>query len=145
MDKPLPDDFDPYSAKKPAQRVRYHSHQPQGGGDDESLDDRLSPNHESPMTDARFSIFFQWVCGVAASLVTIGIVWVAGISVSTARKVDVLLDRPESVPRWQYENDARQIKDDLNDTKKRVTAVEMRQIEGITRGYEHRSEVRERR
>ncbi len=86
------------------------------------------------MNDNRFSIFFQWVCGVAASLVTISIVWVAGISVSTARKVDVLLDRPEPVPRWQYENDMRQIKEDLNDTKSRVTAVERRQIEGIVRG-----------
>lgn len=93
------------------------------------------------MTDARFSIFFQWVCGVAASLVTIGIVWVANISVSTARKVDVLIDRPESVSRWQYESDIRQIKDDLNDTKGRVTAVERRQIEAIQRGYERRDET----
>ncbi len=84
-------------------------------------------------TDARFSIFFQWVCGVTASLVTIGIVWMASISVSTARKVDVLIDRPESVPRWQYENDVRQIKEDLNDTKRRVTAVEERQIRTIAR------------
>lgn len=87
----------------------------------------------STMTDARFSVFFQWVCGVAASLVTIGIVWVANISVSTARKVDVLIDRPESVPRWQYESDVKQIKDDLNDTKSRVNAVETRQIEAIQR------------
>ena len=86
------------------------------------------------MNDTRFSIFFQWVCGVAASLVTIGIVWVAGISVSTARKVDVLLDRPEPVPRSQYEPDIRQIKEDLKETKGRVTAVERRQIEGIARG-----------
>jgi hypothetical protein len=93
------------------------------------------------MTDARFSVFFQWVCGVAASLVTIGIVWVAGISVSTARKVDVLLDRPEPVPRWQYENDARQIKDDLNDTQKRLTAVEQRQLDAIGRGYEQRNDA----
>lgn len=85
------------------------------------------------MNDARFSVFFQWVCGVAASLVTIGIVWVANISVSTARKVDVLIDRPESVPRSQYESDVRQIKDDLNDTRNRVTAVETRQIEAIQR------------
>jgi hypothetical protein len=137
MDPPLPDDFDPYgSAKKPTQRVRDNGQQPQEGGDDDALDDSLSPDHESPMstmTDARFSVFFQWVCGVAASLVTIGIVWVANISVSTARKVDVLIDRPESVPRWQYESDVKQIKDDLNDTKSRVNAVETRQIEAIQR------------
>jgi hypothetical protein len=141
MDKPLPDDFDPYGlAEKPAKRVRNKGHEPQNGGNQDPSEDGLSPNHESPpMTDARFSIFFQWVCGVAASLVTCGIVWVASISVSTARKVDVLLDRPEPVPRWQYENDAKQIKEDLNDTKHRVSAVEQRQLDAIGRGYEQRS------
>ncbi len=147
MDPQLPGDFDPYgSAKKSSRDIRQPSHQPQEGGDDDPSNDGLLPNHGSPMTDARFSIFFQWFCGISASLVTIGIVWVAGISVSTARKVDVLLDRPEPVPRWQYENDARQIKEDLNDTQRRVTAVEQRQIEGIARGYEQRYDAaRERR
>lgn len=98
------------------------------------------------MKESQFSVFFQWICGIAASLVTVGIVWMASISVSTARKVDVLIDRPESVPRWQYENDVRQIKEDLNDTKSRVTAVEQRQIEGIARGYQQqRDEPRDRR
>lgn len=98
------------------------------------------------MTDTRFSIFFQWVCGVAASLVTMGIVWMASISVSTARKVDVLIDRPEPVPRWQYESDVRQIKEDLKDTQSRVTAVETLQKEGINRGYEQRYDAgRDRR
>lgn len=136
MDTQLPDDFDPYGlSKKSSKRVRNPSQKPKASGDDDPADDGFFPYHDAPpMTDNRFSIFFQWVCGVAASLVTIGIVWVAGISVSTARKVDVLLDRPEPVPRWQYENDMRQIKDDLNDTKSRMTAVERRQIEGIARG-----------
>jgi hypothetical protein len=140
MDKQLPPDFDPYRlAKKPADGIGQHSQQPEEGGDDDPTDDGLSPHHGSPpMTDTRFSIFFQWVCGVAASLVTCGIVWVASISVSTARKVDVLLDRPEPVPRWQYENDVRQIKEDLKDTQKRVTTVEERQRDNIGRGYEQR-------
>lgn len=140
MDKPLPEDFDPYRlAKKTSDRVRNKAQQPQESGDDDAADDGLLPYHESPpMTDARFSVFFQWICGVAASLVTIGIVWVANVTVSTARKVDVLIDRPEPVPRWQYENDVKQIKDDLKDTQSRVTAVEQRQINSIGRGYEQR-------
>lgn len=140
MDKQLPGDFDPYRLiKKPANSIRNQREQPKDSCDDDSTDDGFSPDHESPpMTDNRFSIFFQWVCGVAASLVTVGIVWVASISVSTARKVDVLLDRPEPVPRWQYENDARQIKEDLNDTQRRVTAVEQRQLDALGRGYEQR-------
>lgn len=148
MDPPLPDDFSPYgSAKKPSNDARQPSHQPQEGGDDDPSDDGLSPYHKSPpMTDTRFSIFFQWVCGVAASLVTMGIVWMASISVSTARKVDVLIDRPEPVPRWQYESDVRQIKEDLKDTQSRVTAVETLQKEGINRGYEQRYDAgRDRR
>jgi hypothetical protein len=93
------------------------------------------------MTDTRFSFFLKCLFGVATSLITIGIVWITGISVSTARKVDVLLDRPEPVPRWQYENDARQIKEDLNDTQRRVTAVEQRQLDAIARGYEQRPDA----
>jgi hypothetical protein len=144
MDKQLPPDFDPYgSAKNPPHNARDPGQQPQEGGDDDPPEHGLSPNHGSPpMTDSRFSFFLQWFFGIAASLVTVGIVWVAGISVSTARKVDVLLDRPESVPRWQYENDARQIKEDLNDTQRRVTAVEQRQLDAIARGYEQRANSR---
>jgi hypothetical protein len=140
VDAQLPNDFDPYRlAKKTANRARDQREQPKKGSDDDAADNGLFPYHESPpMTDTRFSIFFQWICGVAASLVTMGIVWMASISVSTARKVDVLIDRPEPVPRWQYENDVRQIKEDLKDTQKRVATVEERQRDTIGRGYEQR-------
>lgn len=72
-------------------------------------------------TDARFTSFLNWVFGIAATLVTLGIVWIANVSVSTAGKVDRLLDRPPSVPVQQYESDMQQLKD-------RVRAIEQRQV-----------------
>jgi hypothetical protein len=144
MDKPLPPDFDPNSlGVPPAPRrlgpVRDQSQRGEEGSDEQSSDDGLLENHERiPVTDARFTSFLNWVFGIAATLVTLGIVWIANVSVSTASKVDVLIDRPEPVPRWQYESDVKQIKDDLKDTQSRVTAVETLQKEGINRGYEQR-------
>lgn len=78
-------------------------------------------------------MLLQWGGGIAASLVTVGIVWIASISVSTARKVDVLLDRPQPIPVYQYETDMRVLKDDVSATKQRITAIENRQLEGLSR------------
>lgn len=73
-------------------------------------------------TDARFTSFLNWVFGIAATLVTLGIVWIANISVSTAGKVDRLLDRPPSVPAQQYEKDMEQLKERVKAIEERVRA-----------------------
>lgn len=128
MDNPLPHDFDPYSLRrKPSPRrscdVDDDGQCGQEGGDEQSFDDSFLENHEGiPVTtDARFTSFLNWVFGIAATLVTLGIVWIANVSVSTAAKVDRLLDRPPSVPVQQYEND-------MNQLKERVQAIEQRQL-----------------
>lgn len=127
-DKPLPDDFDPHSVRaKPSPGgsggVDDDRQGAQEGGDEQSLEDGFFENHERiPVTtDARFTSFLNWVFGIAATLVTLGIVWIANVSVSTAAKVDRLLDRPPSVPAQQYENEMKQLKD-------RVQAIEQRQL-----------------
>jgi hypothetical protein len=128
MDRRLPNDFDPYSFRRkpsPGRSGGIHDEgqSSQEGGDEQSFDDGFLENHEGiPVTtDARFTSFLNWVFGIAATLVTLGIVWIANVSVSTAAKVDRLLDRPPSVPVHQYENDMQQLKE-------RVKAIEQRQL-----------------
>ena len=71
--------------------------------------------HEPSMTtDKRFTYFIQVVCGITATLVTTGIVWMASVSVSTARKVDVLTEKTVNIER-------------------RVEGIERRQIEEANR------------
>jgi hypothetical protein len=79
------------------------------------------------------SFFVKVAVGIFASLITTGFVWITGISVSTARKVDVLVERPAPVPLSQYESDMRQIKDQIATTNSRVSAIETRQVETINK------------
>lgn len=141
MDKELPDNFDPYAsgadrAPQPFRGVNDHGNRPQENDDYDSPDNGFFPDsHEVlPVKDARVTLLLQWCGGVAASLVTVGIVWIASISVSTARKVDVLLDRPQPIPVYQYETDMRVLKDDVAATKLRITSIENRQLESIRVG-----------
>lgn len=129
MDKPLPPNFDPYSLRvKPSPRrsggINDKRQSSEEGGDEQSLEDGFPENHERiPVTtDARFTSFLNWVFGIAATLVTLGIVWIANISVSTAGKVDRLLDRPPSVPVQQYESDMHQLKERVKLIEERVRA-----------------------
>lgn len=74
MDKPLPPDFDPY------------------GGDM-----RISNDAQG------FTIFFQWLMGVAAVIFTTAIVWGAS-SVSQLREdMAVLKDRPAPVTKAEFD------------------------------------------
>lgn len=66
---------------------------------------------------------------IVAALCTTGIVWIASISVSTASKVDVLLSRPEPVPLRQYDQDMLHLNGEMSETKRRVTAIEQRQLD----------------
>lgn len=138
MDPPLPHDFDPYSGRKPSpQRLRsFHERErkPQDSGDDDSSDD------QQPATQGNLPMKPFWLsmlrvaagiaATIAAALCTTGIVWIASISVSTASKVDVLLARPEPVPLRQYDKDMLQLNGEMSETKRRVTAIEQRQLNG---------------
>lgn len=84
-----------------------------------------------PVTDSRFTVFFQWLAGITGVLVATGIIWIAQVSVSTARKVDVLLDRPTPVPMSQYSSDREQTMQSLRTIDLRVKAIEDRQIETL--------------
>jgi hypothetical protein len=139
MDAPLPDDFDPYSRSKPAPKRLRSLHdserKPQDSSNDESPDDQQPATQgDLPVKPFGFSIL-RVTAGIAATmaaaLCTTGIVWIASISVSTASKVDVLLDRPPPVPLYQYEKDMLQLKQEVSDTKQRVTAIEQRQLDGL--------------
>lgn len=91
MDKPLPDDFDPY-----------------GRGDM-----RISNDAQG------FTLFFQWLQGIAAVIVTTALVWGAS-SVSQLREdVAVLKDRPQPVTKAEF--DAR-----MESFDKRLTSLEAR-------------------
>jgi hypothetical protein len=65
--------------------------------------------------DTRFTYFIQVICGIAATLLTTGIVWIASISVSTARKVDVLTEKSVTVEK------------SVDRIDKRVERIEQRQ------------------
>lgn len=74
MDAPLPDDFDPYRG-----------------------DMRISNDAQG------FTIFFQWLMGVAAVIFTTAIVWGAS-SVSQLREdMAVLKDRPAPVTKAEFD------------------------------------------
>lgn len=81
--------------------------------DDESAtpDSRMEP---------RFMSFFQWLSGIAAVLIALGIGWIASISVSTASDVKVLLARPEPVPMEQYKSDQSQLQRQLETMQKQL-------------------------
>ena len=78
--------------------------------------------------------------GIVAFLFGSGIVGLTNISISTARKVDVLIDRPIPVPLSQYESDMRQLKAEISTikeegttTKDRIKAIESRQVESLNK------------
>lgn len=138
MDKPLPDDFDPYaSGRHPApNRLRAlhdHEREPQDSSDDDSPDDQ-QPATQGDLLMKPFGVsMLKAAAGIAATIVaalcTTGIVWIASISVSTASKVDVLLARPEPVPLRQYDQDMLHLNGEMSETKRRVTAIEQRQLD----------------
>lgn len=136
MDAPLPDDFDPYSARKPSPKSVRASHErerePQESCNDESPDDQQSPAQGDlpvkPFWISVLKVSAGIVATIVAALCTTGIVWIASISVSTAAKVDVLLSRPEPVPLKQYDKDMLLLSGDLIETKRRITAIEQHQV-----------------
>ena len=134
MDKPTRPDLDVYSLVEPApQRITNKVKQPQECRDDDPTNDSFKPHELSMPPGHGFDVFVKWLYGIAASLVTIGIVSIATTTVSTANKVDVLLDRPMPVPVQQYENDMRQLKEKMASTEARVDRIEQRQLDSIAR------------
>lgn len=83
--------------------------------------------------NAEPSFWVKTLVGIFASLITVGIVWITSISVSTARKVDVLVERPAPVPLSQYTSDMIQLKEQLAATNTRVKAIEDRQVSTINK------------
>ena len=74
--------------------------------------ERPTPHHKAiPVTDARFTVFVKWVCGIAATLITAGILSIANISVSTARKVDVLVEKTSTIEKQVEKIERRQMKE----------------------------------
>lgn len=90
MDKPLPDDFDPYRG-----------------------DMRISNDA------AGFTMFFQWLLGIAAVIVATALIWGAS-SVSQLREdVAVLKDRPAPVTKEEFSVR-------MESVERRLTALEAR-------------------
>ena len=114
-------------------RSSKNAQRPQKPGDDNTAPDRFSPDHGEPSLTAEPSFFVKVTVSIFASLVTTGIVWITGLSVSTARKMDVLIERPAPVPLSQYESDMRQLKEQISMTTSRVTAIETRQVETLNK------------
>lgn len=75
MDKPLPDDFDPY-----------------GRGDM-----RISNDAQG------FNLFFQWLMGIASVIAATALIWVAASVAQLREDVAVLKDRPAPVTKAEFD------------------------------------------
>lgn len=86
------------------------------------------------------SFWMKTIATLVGGLFATGLAGIVNISLSTARKVDVLIDRPIPVPLSQYESDMRQLKSEISTikeegtaTKERVKAIENRQVESLNK------------
>lgn len=95
--------------------------------------ERPDPAHGEPSVSGEPSFLVKTIASIVATLGTAGILALTGLGVSTARKVDVLIDRPAPVPLSQYESDMRQLKEEIAATKARVKTIEDRQLESLNK------------
>lgn len=88
MDAPLPDDYDPYRG-----------------------DMRISNDA------AGFTLFLQWLLGIAAVIVTTALLWVASSVAQLREDVAILKDRPQPITKAEF--DFR-----MESVERRLTALE---------------------
>lgn len=85
---------------------------------DERPDHRRSPDaHEEPSMIREPSFGMKTLASIVATLGTAGMIGLVNMSISNARKLDVLVERPPSVSQAQYEGDMKQIKSELQKVK----------------------------
>lgn len=124
-------------APQPSDKLNEPVSRPQERADNETTQHRLDyfkrPSHETPPLKSRWMTVLKWAAGIVATVVagvlTTGIVWIISVSVSTASKVDVLLDRPPPVPLSQYQEDMSDLKRDVDEIDQRVSDIERKQLE----------------
>lgn len=94
-------------------------------GDDDVKDQRTG--------DMRLSKLLNWAGVVFGGIVTIASCWCVSTLVSLDKNVALLLARPESVSKMQYDSDIRDMKGDINDAKRDIQEVKLKQAEALGR------------
>ena len=95
--------------------------------------DNRSRFHEK-VEDTRLSQVFMWAAGILGTVVTVAICSGASVLFSMRSDIAVLLARPPSVAKDQYDRDYDRLSNQVNRVENRLTNIEERQINTVTKG-----------
>lgn len=117
----------PYIPTKPA--VSTHADHVQWELDRKmSGDDKKSKFHgDRTMQDGRLSKLFSWAGAISIVLIPIFSVWAISLLVSNDKQLAILLSRPVSVSKDQYDADMRDTKAEIATIKSDVKDIQLKQ------------------
>src|ERR1700742_2260623 len=90
---------------------------------------RSTERHE----DSRLSQVFMWGAGIVGTVMTFAICYGCSALIEMRSDIAVLLARPASVEKEEYNKDYTRLSEQVNRIEGRLTSIEGRQIETVTK------------
>lgn len=89
--------------------------------------------HRLDIQDSRLSQVFMWGVGIVGSVVTFVICYGVSAVIDMRSQVAVLVSRPASVEKDQYDKDYARLSDQVKRVEDRLGNIEQRQINTVTK------------
>lgn len=81
--------------------------------------------------DSRVTWVIIWVAGILSTVLTTVVIWAVSLIVSTDKSVSLLLARPVSVSKEQYDSDMRDTRGEIATIKNDVKDIQLKQAAAL--------------